>query len=293
MMTERILRTVVSDSARSLGVKVLAADEFSVQSLMKLGLTEYEARIYVVLTKMGPRNASEISFLGKVPRPKTYGAIRGLESKGLLRIVPGKPERYMAVSPNEVLIPLVEKLNKETSECVAVVENLTMSFESSKYVYTEKPYERYDLWSVRGRDKVYKRIQDMIGEAKVNVFFNTTANGLVRLYKAHSEVLERAAQRGAKVKIAAPVNQMNSSVARELAEVIEVRNALTPMVKFISADSAEIIFTEDMPDDTNVSAGQDVATWTNDPLLVKAHERIFEQVWPGLQQKEIVKAKAR
>jgi len=293
MMTERILRTVVSDSARSLGVKVLAADEFSVQSLMKLGLTEYEARIYVVLTKMGPRNASEISFLGKVPRPKTYGAIRGLESKGLLRIVPGKPERYMAVSPNEVLIPLVEKLNKETSECVAVVENLTMAFESSKYVYTEKPYERYDLWSVRGRDKVYKRIQDMIGEAKVNVFFNTTANGLVRLYKAHSEVLERAANRGAKVKIAAPVNQMNSSVARELAEVIEVRNAVTPMVKFISADSAEIIFTEDLPDDTNVSAGQDVATWTNDPLLVKAHEKIFEQVWPGLQQKEIVKAKAR
>ncbi len=292
-MTERILRTVVSDSARSLGVKVLAADEFSVQSLMKLGLTEYEARIYVVLTKMGPRNASEISFLGKVPRPKTYGAIRGLESKGLLRIVPGKPERYMAVSPNEVLIPLVEKLNKETSECVAVVENLTMAFESSKYVYTEKPYERYDLWSVRGRDKVYKRIQDMIGEAKVNVFFNTTANGLVRLYKAHSEVLERAANRGAKVKIAAPVNQMNSSVARELAEVIEVRNAVTPMVKFISADSAEIIFTEDLPDDTNVSAGQDVATWTNDPLLVKAHEKIFEQVWPGLQQKEIVKAKAR
>jgi len=146
-MTSSILNPVVNDNNRSLGVKVLAADEFSVQSLMKLGLTEYEARIYVVLTKMGPRNASEISFLGKVPRPKTYGAIRGLESKGLLRIVPGKPERYMAVSPNDVLIPLVEKLNKETTECVQVVENLAMAFESSRYVYTEKPYERYDLWS--------------------------------------------------------------------------------------------------------------------------------------------------
>src|SRR2546428_118072 len=170
-------------------------------------------------------NASEISFLGKVTRPKTYGAIRGLESKGLLRIVPGKPERYMAVSPNDVLIPLVEKLNRETSECVAVVENLTMAFESSKYVYTEKPFERSDLWSVKGREKVYKRVQDLIGEAKVNVFFATTANGLVRIYKAHSEVLEKASERGAKVRIIAPVNQTNSSVARELNEVIEVRNA--------------------------------------------------------------------
>src|SRR6266571_4095290 len=279
MMTSSILNPAVNDNDRSLGVKVLAADEFSVQSLMKLGLTEYEARIYVVLTKMGPRNASEISFLGKVPRPKTYGAIRGLESKGLLRIVPGKPERYMAVSPNDVLIPLVE--------------NLAMAFEFTRYVYTEKPYERYDLWSVRGRDKVYKRVQDMIGEAKVNVFFTTTANGLVRIYKAHSEVLEKAAERGAKVRVAAPINQINQSVARELGEVIEVRNSAGPMVKFLTADSAEIIFTEDIPDDTNVATGQDVATWTNDPLLVKAHEKMFDQLWPSQPQKEVVKAKAR
>ncbi len=287
------LKTVVNDYSRSLGVKVLAADEFSVQSLMKLGLTEYEARIYVVLVKMGPRNASEISFLGKVPRPKTYGAIRGLESKGLLRIVTGKPERYMAVSPNDVLIPLVEKVSRETAECVQVVENLSMAFESSKYVYTEKPYERYDLWSVRGRDKVYKRVQDMIGEAKVNVFFSTTANGLVRLYKVHSETLEKAAERGAKVRVAAPVNQTNASVARELAEVIEVRNATVPMPRFVTADSAEIIFTEDIPDDTNVTSGQDVGTWTNDPLLVKTHEKIFDQVWGTLKSSETTaKAKA-
>jgi sugar-specific transcriptional regulator TrmB len=291
-MSESVLKTPVNQT-RSLGVKVLAADEFSVQSLMKLGLTEYEARIYVVLSKMGPRNASEISFLGKVPRPKTYGAIRGLESKGLLRIVPGKPERYMAISPNDVLVPLVDKLNRETTECVQVVENLALAFESSQYVYTEKPYERYDLWSVRGRDKVYKRIQDMIGEAKVNVFFTTTANGLVRIYKAHSEVLEKAASRGAKVKVTAPINQGNQSVARELGEVIEVRNINSPITKFVSADSAEIIFTEDIPDDTNVNAGQDVATWTNDPLLVRAHEKIFDQVWNTLQPKEVVKAKAR
>jgi sugar-specific transcriptional regulator TrmB len=199
----------------------------------------------------------------------------------------------MAVSPNDVLVPLVDKLNKETTECVQVVENLAMAFESSKYVYTEKPYERYDLWSVRGRDKVYKRVQDMIGEAKVNVFFATTANGLVRLYKAHSEVLEKAAERGAKVKVTAPVNQSNASVARELGEVIEVRNATVPIMHFACADSAEIIFMEDIPDDTNVAAGQDVATWTNDPLLVKSHERIFDTIWSTLPQKELVKAKAR
>src|SRR5436309_8521752 len=125
------LKTAEIEYSRSLPVKVLAADEFSVQSLMKLGLTEYEARIYVVLVKMGPRNASEISFFGKVPRPKTYGAIRGLESKGLLRIVTGKPERYMTVTPIDVLVTAVEKLNNETNECIKGVENLAMACEPS------------------------------------------------------------------------------------------------------------------------------------------------------------------
>src|SRR5438132_12486192 len=109
----------------------------------------------------------------------------------------------MAVSPNDVLIPLVDKVSRETSECVQVVENLSVAVESSKYVYTEKPYERYDLWSVRGGEKVYKRVQDMIGEAKVNVFFSTTANGLVCLYKAQSEIVYKAAPKGAKDAIAA------------------------------------------------------------------------------------------
>jgi hypothetical protein len=53
------------------------------------------------------------------------------------------------------------------------------------------------------------------------------------------------------------------------------------------------MFLEDIPDDTNVNAGQDVATWTNDPLLVKSHEKIFETIWSTLQPKEVIKAKAR
>src|SRR2546430_3817612 len=94
-------------------------------------------------------------------------------------------------------------------------------------------------------------------------------------------------------KVVAPVNQGNASVARELAEVIEVRNVTVPIMHFASADSAEIIFLEDIPDDTNVNAGQDVATWTNDPLLVKSHEKIFETIWSTLQPKEAIKTKAR
>ena len=69
----------------------LSVDERELSALRHLGLTEYESRIYLILVKSGPIKAGEISFFGQVPRTKTYGAIRELERKGLLRVIPGKP----------------------------------------------------------------------------------------------------------------------------------------------------------------------------------------------------------
>ncbi|TMI30269.1 TrmB family transcriptional regulator [Candidatus Bathyarchaeota archaeon] len=119
-MTSSILNPALNDNNRSLGVKVLAADEFSVQSLMKLGLTEYEARIYVVLTKMGPRNASEISFLaiahcsrqtreihGRLAERRTHTASRETE-QGNNRMRPGRGE------PGDGLRILKIRIHRET-----------------------------------------------------------------------------------------------------------------------------------------------------------------------------------
>lgn len=73
----------------------MAVEEKEVAALCRLGLTDYESRIYLTLIKMGPKKASEVSFFGHVPRTKAYGAIRELERKGLLQIIAGKPELYM------------------------------------------------------------------------------------------------------------------------------------------------------------------------------------------------------
>jgi hypothetical protein len=57
----------------------------------------------------GPKKASEVGFFGQAPRTKAYEAIRELERKGLLQIIPGKPELlYMPSSPTNVLMVVIE-----------------------------------------------------------------------------------------------------------------------------------------------------------------------------------------
>ena len=65
----------------------MSVEEKEVAALQRLGLTEYESKIYLVLVRKGSIKASEVSFFGQVPRTKTYGAIKELERKGLLHVI--------------------------------------------------------------------------------------------------------------------------------------------------------------------------------------------------------------
>ena len=261
----------------------MAIEERELSALRHLGLNEYESRIYLVLVRKGPIKAGEISFFGQVPRTKTYGAIRELERKGLLRVMPGKPELYAPLSPSEVLMPLVTKLNKEVKNTEELVQALTLTYESSKYVKREVPKEASEFWEIEGRQAIFNKLNQIMNGASKSVNYCTTASGLIRAYKGHSEILENARKRGATVRFLAPILAENSGVARELSEVVELKQLEKPFThSFVSVDSEELVVIESRPNDLRTDRGSDLAIWTTNKLLVELHEQLFERVWNSL-----------
>jgi len=262
------------------GEEHLAAEEKEMSALRRLGLTEYEARIYLALIKLGPKKASEVSFFGQVPRTKAYGAIRELRRKGLLQIVPGKPELYAPSSPSEVLMPLVTKLDRELKDSEGVVQELAVLHESSKFIRREIPQEASEFWQIDGRQDVFKKLHQIFNDATKWINFSTNATGLIRAYKAHSEVLERARKQGVVVRVLSSISSENSTIAKELSEVVEVKRVDTPFsASFASVDARELLVIESKPDDLRTDRGSDLAIWTTNKLLVELHEQFFERVW--------------
>jgi len=260
----------------------MSVDEASITTLMKLGLTQYEAKIYLTLVKMGGRTASEISFSGKVPRTKTYGAINSLKEKGLIKVLPGKPEKYITSSPEDVLTPLAEKLAKDAESCSKLVMDLSMIYESSKYVYQERPYEKHDVWTVSGRSKVVERVKSSIEASQKYIRFTTTANGLVRAYKVYLDDLEKSASKRVSVMIQASVNKENLMVAKKFAELVKIRHLPPPLLEFVVIDGKDLLLIESAPDNFDTEEGQDQAAWTNNPLMLRAFETQFDKLWPTL-----------
>jgi sugar-specific transcriptional regulator TrmB len=258
----------------------LSVDERELSALRHLGLTEYESRIYLVLVKMGPIKAGEISFHGQVPRTKTYGAIRELERKGLLRVIPGKPELYVPSSPSEVLMPLVTKLNKEVKSTEELVHNLTVTYESNKYIKREIPKEAGEFWEIESRKNIFNKLNQIMSDASKSISYCTSASGLIRAYKAHSEILENVRKRGAIVRVLSPITTENSGVARELGEIVEVKRLDKSFgTSFVSVDARELVVIESRPEDLRTDRGTDLAIWTTNKLLIELHEQFFERIW--------------
>jgi sugar-specific transcriptional regulator TrmB len=268
----------------------LSVDEKEVAALQRLGLTEYESKIYLVLVKRGPIKASEISFFGQVPRTKTYGAINELERKGLLRIIPGKPETYCAASPNEVLLPMMGKLNRELKDSELVVQQLNFAFESSKYVKRDIPKEAGEFWQIDGRQNLYNKLNQILNDSVRSIKYATTAAGLIRIYKTQSELLERAKKNGAVVRVLAPITSENSGVAEQLSEIIETKLLERPFVaNFVSVDCRELVVVDSRPDDLRTDRGSDLAIWTTNKLLVELHDQLFDRVWDSLPNLQAAK----
>jgi sugar-specific transcriptional regulator TrmB len=258
----------------------MSVEEREVSALRRLGLTEYESRIYLVLLRRGPIKASELSFFGQIPRTKTYGAIKELERKGLLRIIPGKPEVYAPSYPGEVLTPIVTKLSRELTDAESVVEDLILSYESQRFTKRQDPREADEFWQLDGRPGIINKLNQVFGGATKTVNYVTSSSGLVRAYKANCEILERVRKKGAKVRVLAPVTSENSVVARELSEVLDFRVLDKAFGEsFVTIDSHELVVVESMPEDLRTDRGVDKAIWTTNKLLVELHEQLFEKIW--------------
>jgi sugar-specific transcriptional regulator TrmB len=78
-----------------------------IDCLSQLGLTNYEARIYLSLMKRNQLPATEIAQIAKIPRTRVYDDLKSLESKGLCQVVTGKKRLYSAVAPSQLRDTLV------------------------------------------------------------------------------------------------------------------------------------------------------------------------------------------
>jgi sugar-specific transcriptional regulator TrmB len=104
-------------------------EDAAVLRLTELGLTSYEAKAYVALTRRDSSTAAQTARLSNVPRQRIYDVLGTLVEKGLASTRPGDVVKYAATPPANALEGLLarrrqelETMERSAAEMVAHLE---------------------------------------------------------------------------------------------------------------------------------------------------------------------------
>jgi HTH-type transcriptional regulator, sugar sensing transcriptional regulator len=269
---------------------MIVRDDFLSKLRRYFGLNLYEVKIWTALLSRGVSTAGELSDIANVPRSRSYDVLESLEKKGFIVMKIGKPIKYIAVPPEEVVERVKKNMKKEAEESVNRLENLknTDVIGELKGLHTQgvELVEPTDLsGSLRGRHNLYNHMELTIKGAEESVTLITTSSGLLRKIEGLKPTFQDVAKRGVKIRIAAPMNKELEAAAKELEGIADVRDCKIKG-RFLIVDAKEVIFM--VMDDAEVHPTYDVGIWINTPFFAQALESMFELAWKDMKK---VKAK--
>lgn len=161
------------------------ADRECVQSLMEMGLTELEARVYVFLLRESPATGYRVAKGTGGSFSTIYRTLASLEARGAIVVEKGESRLSRAVAMEEFLDQLEARFRERRRRAVAAAERLPRAPTDTRI---------YQLGSV---DQVYQRCRSMLDAA--------VERALLELFPVPLEALrdavEKAAARGVDVTV--------------------------------------------------------------------------------------------
>ena len=136
-------------------------ETIAVDRLVRIGLTRYEARVYVALIRRDGWTAADIARTTGVPRPRVYDVLASLVAKGLAAERPGSAAKYVAVDPEQAMRRLMEgheqRMELVRDEARAAARELAQPFtEGNKH---QDPLDYVEV--IRDRQTLARRFDEL------------------------------------------------------------------------------------------------------------------------------------
>lgn len=249
--------------------------------LKDFGLNSYESKLWVALLSRGVSTAGELSDISNVPRSRAYDVLESLEKKGFVVMKVGKPIKYLAVPPVEVVDRVKKHVLEDAEEKNRILSQLkgsevlgelnTLHTEGIKLV---DPTDKSGAF--RGRDRAYEQMNTMIKNAQKSVSLMTSKEGLERKHEILGNTLRKASKSGVDVKISVPADT-DKELVKEISKFAAVKTNRNKNARFCIVDNKELLMF--LTEDKIVHKSYDCAVWLEAPHFLDYFGDAFERDW--------------
>lgn len=267
---------------------MIVKEEFLSKLRRYFSLNLYEVKIWAALLSRGVSTAGELSDIANVPRSRSYDVLESLEKKGFVVMKLGKPIKYLAVPPSEVVERVKKNMRKDADEKIKRLEELknTEVLQELNSLHTQgiDLVEPTDLsGSLRGRHNLYNHLELTIRNAEESVNIMTTTQGFMRKIEGFKPTFEKIKKRGVKIRIATSLTKECAATLKDLGDLAEVRHT-TSRARFCIVDNKELVFM--VLDDNEVHPTYDIGIWINTPFFANAMRELFDLAWNDMKPAE-------
>ncbi|MDO8556448.1 MAG: helix-turn-helix domain-containing protein [Nanoarchaeota archaeon] len=249
-------------------------------------LNIYEVKIWTALLSRGVATAGELSDMSDVPRSRSYDVLESLEKKGFIIMKLGKPIKYIAVQPEEIVKRMKGLIHQDAERKTDMLEKVRKEdiFSELELLY-KQGVDHVDptslAGSIRGRGSIYSQLGCMMEGAEKEILVMTSHDGFVRKSDKFKTLFKQLKAKGVKIKIAAPLSRDSQRVLQFMQDVATIKPIEHMNARFVIVDGKEMMFM--MADDKQLHEDYDTGVWIKSNYFVDAMNTMFHATWDTLK----------
>jgi sugar-specific transcriptional regulator TrmB len=151
-------------------------NEDIIKKTREFGLNTYEAKIWISLLSRSTSTAGELSDIANVPRSRSYDVLESLEKKGFIVMKPGKPIKYLAIPPKDVLENVKKQIENHTEKHISKIKSASFSnlIQTFQELHERNTNTTENIVAIlKGKKNIDKHISFLFKNAKKEIFFCT------------------------------------------------------------------------------------------------------------------------
>lgn len=132
-------------------------------SLVELGFTSTEARVYCAMVPEEQMNGYQIAKVLNLSRSSVYAALENLLEKGAILSVPGDTNSYVALDPDNLIEKFVNRYEKNAESCRRSLATLSVKKRATNL-----------FCNIQGKSNLIEEARQMIRRAEKEIVMTTS-----------------------------------------------------------------------------------------------------------------------
>jgi sugar-specific transcriptional regulator TrmB len=243
--------------------------------LIRYDLTPNQAKVYLFLSKIGIKTASEVSKSLTIPRTETYHLLSTLQQKGIIFSIFGKPTKFNAVGVAESLEILVNNERNRINELDMGRKSILKLWDIIPTYGNVEQEQENKFQSLQGRNSILVKLEQMVRDSEKNILVLGTDEDFKRFYFTEFAELLNKTKSDLKVLIehADDTPHIFDEVDPKKIKRIDDKNR--EEFCFIIKDDKEVIFFIS----NNKQVKDMLAVWTDSKAFVTTLRSLFSLLW--------------